>query len=182
MNMSKDEEFQGVLYELLGRNKHEWLRTGKELIAASNILYAGSNDALEALNVFLEKADAASTDEFIAARVFIQARMLTGMALENLIKGLIIIKYPDAVSKDKKFDLKSHYLLQLLTTYLTEIPLNGEEKTLLIELENYIAWKGRYPIPLLAENFKPHAVFDNETTIINGLYGKLLKQYSEYPD
>lgn len=180
--MGNEEEFQRALYELLGRSKHEWLRTGKELIAASNILYAGSNDALEALNVFLKKRSTASTDDFIAARAFIPARMLTGMAFENLIKGLIILKYPDKVSKDKKFDLKSHYLLQLLTIHLTEIPLNAEEMAVIKELENYIAWKGRYPIPLLAKDFKPHATFYNETTIINGLYDKLLKQYSEYPD
>jgi hypothetical protein len=180
--MSNDEETQRILYELLGRNKYEWLRTGKELITASNILYTESNDASEALNVYLEKAGTASTDEFIAARAFIPARMLTGMALESLIKGLIIMKYPDMVSKDKEFALKSHYLLQLLTTHLTEISLNAEEKALLKELENYIAWKGRYPIPLLAKNFNPHAIFYHETAIINSLYGKLLKQYSKYPD
>lgn len=171
-------ENKDILYELLGRSKYEWLRTGKELIAAANILYGESSKAHEELTAFLEKAGGASTDEFIAARAFIPARMLTGMALENLIKGLIIIKHPEKVSMDKKFDLKSHFLLQLWTTYLPEISINKDEKAILNEMENYIAWKGRYPIPLMAKDFQPNHIFENEIAIINGMYSKLLNEYT----
>jgi hypothetical protein len=166
-----------ALYEALGRSKYEWLRNGKQLIAASNILLSESTKAGEALTDLLERAGAVSDDEFIEARAFIPARMITGMAFESLIKGLILIKHPDKVSKDKKFDLKSHNLVQLWTMYLLEIPIDNKEKAVLKELENYIAWKGRYPIPLMAKDFKPSVVIEGETTVINSMYSKLLKGF-----
>jgi hypothetical protein len=173
-NMDNTKE---ILYEYLGRSKYEWLRSGKQLIAASNILYNESTKAGDALNDFLDKAGAASEDEFIEARAFIPARMITGMAFENLIKGLILIKHPEKVSKDKKFDLKSHNLVQLWTMYLPEIGITEKEKAVLKELENYIAWKGRYPIPLIAKDFKPSVFIEGETTLINSMYAKLLKGF-----
>jgi hypothetical protein len=171
------DEATEILYEYLGRSKYEWLRMGKQLIAASNILYSESTKAGEALNEFLNKAGAASEDEFIEARAFIPARMITGMALENLIKGLILIKHPSEVSKDKKFNLNSHKLIELWTRYLPEISIAEKEKVVLEEIQKYIEWKGRYPIPLMAKHFKPSYFIEGETTLINSMYAKLLKGF-----
>lgn len=41
------DNYQEILYELSGKNKLAWLRSGKELIAASNVLYRESEKAAD---------------------------------------------------------------------------------------------------------------------------------------
>lgn len=170
-------ENKDILYELLGRSKYEWQRTSRNLITSSNILYRESQQAYDQMVDFLKKSGSASDEEFPAAGTFVVARMLTGMALENLIKGLIIQNDPTHVSKDKKIGLKSHNLGLLWTKYLPAISICDSEKALLEELSNSIIWKGRYPIPVSSDKFESPKSFDNEITTINNIYRRLIEAY-----
>lgn len=165
----------------MGRDPINWVREAGELKRASEILYK------EVLADYNELKTGAWTRKHY---IFAQYQMLTGYALQNLLKAIYIKKHPKKLATDiDRFTNKTHDL-KVLTTNL-HITVSRDELDLLERLTEYVASAGRFPIPRKFEfiknedNTKGSIVIrarfnpDTDDTVFNGLYEKLYAIYSE---
>jgi hypothetical protein len=81
--------------------------------------------------------------------------LLSGLALENLTKGIIVGRKPGVVTPDT-FNLKEHNLLKLAQQVAR--PFSKNERDILDRLTAFVMWAGRYPIPLRATD-NDHPLF-----------------------
>jgi hypothetical protein len=162
-----------VIYAALGRSKYEWLRIARNLYTAAEILYETSGLAAIQVNEILEKAGSIADDEFPEAQTHIIARMLAGMSMENLIKGLILRKTPDKISEEKiDITITVHYLQDLIKQ-LPEFKTSKKEMSILDTLTKAVIWMGRYPLPTKSVNFHKVPLVKNEKIIVAALYTRL---------
>ena len=76
-------------------------------------------------------------------------RFLMALSFENLLKGLIITH---GKQYTKEF-FKTHNMNKLLSEFdPARFKIDKKERALLLSMEKTIRWKGRYPIPLEANN------------------------------
>jgi len=75
------------------------------------------------------------------------ATLLFGLAIENLLKAIIISKEPKPVENGKLRDWpgNGHELIRLAEN--ANINLNMQQRDLLNRLVAFIEWAGRYPVP-----------------------------------
>jgi hypothetical protein len=71
--------------------------------------------------------------------------MIVGFAVENYLKGIYVISFPEVIKDDKLIKLNRHDLLQLMRELKFEVL--KEEFDLIERLEEFVLWAGRYPIP-----------------------------------
>lgn len=76
-------------------------------------------------------------------------KMLFGMSLECLLKGIMVANDPTVVSPEK-FKKKTHDLCSLAdaANLGPDVAPSSEERAALNDLTPFIRWIGRYPIPL----------------------------------
>ncbi|MBL8991727.1 MAG: hypothetical protein JNM63_00205 [Spirochaetia bacterium] len=89
------------------------------------------------------------------------AKMLAGMTIENLLKGVIAIK--QSVIKENgemEAGVKSHDLLDLAEKSKIDVDLKTRE--MLERLEDAIVWSGRYPAPLNHKDSVPRLWGEHE--------------------
>lgn len=159
----------------LGRDPNNWLREAGELKRASEILYKEVQADYEEL-----KTGKWTRKHYI----FAQYQMLTGYALQNLLKAIYIKRHPQKIAADiDRFTHKTHDL-RVLTSKL-HITVSREELDLLERLTDYVDSAGKFPIPRKFETIKTQentedsivikARFNPVTddTIFNNLYEKL---------
>jgi hypothetical protein len=85
--------------------------------------------------------------------------VLSGMALENLLKGIIALREPASVVKRSASlnkTIRTHSLWEL--SRIAQMDLSDatfEAKQFLAKLTSYVIWQGRYPVPL---EFKRHEI------------------------
>lgn len=84
---------------------------------------------------------------------FLPAFMHYGFALENLLKGIIVMKDPSKIRDGRIGVPKTHDLVSLAGT--AGITLNDDEKKLLSALTTITEWSGRYPVALDLKDFQP---------------------------
>ncbi len=162
-----------IIIDILAKSRYVWLQTAESLFTASQILYRESDVAFNKLYEYLEKAGSASLDMFPEAHTHIVARMLVGMALENLIKGIILQRFPETIFQgvlDKKI---TNHDLKTLLLKLPEIIISEKETAILDELTQSILWRGRFPLPLRVENFINTPHMENEIMIVQSLFIRL---------
>ncbi len=82
-------------------------------------------------------------------------RFLMGLSFENLLKAIII-----AHGKSPLFKHDINRLIEQIDS--SRLNLTDEEKGILIELEEYVLWEGRYPIPKNAGKHKIVHVYSSE--------------------
>lgn len=69
--------------------------------------------------------------------------MLIGLAIENIAKGILVVRDPGLVSDEGEFKLSTHNL-----AYCVEqcgLALSVREKEVLDALKEFVVWAGRYP-------------------------------------
>lgn len=165
----------------LGRDTNNWVREAGELRRASEILYKEVQADYNEL-----KTGTWTRKHYI----FAQYQMLTGYALQNLLKAIYIKKHPKKIAADiDRFTHKTHDLKEL--TNSLRITVNREELDLLDRLTEYVVSAGRFPIPRkfefikTEENTKSSIVIrarfnpDTDDKIFNGLYEKLYAIYNK---
>jgi hypothetical protein len=122
------------------------------------------------------------------------ATMLYGYAMENAIKGYLIKKHGgvehDGFEKAKAANEKawSHEISKLAEA--TGLHPTSEQKLLLLNLERFIRWAGRYPIPKkwgeftiskqlhAGDDMTPSQIEPHEIQILEPFYKRLLDDIS----
>jgi hypothetical protein len=93
--------------------------------------------------------------------------MLNGLAIENLVKALWVQKTTEPVEEKGclRKKLKTHKIIPLLEE--VGFTLSTEDKELLLRLESYVTWAGKYPMPEFYGQLEPQAL-PNRTTMQPG--------------
>ncbi len=170
--MAKKQEVER-LFELVGKDVQAWLAQAKELKMAADALLPHLKEALSmppALTGVQEKRFA-----------FLHSYMLlTGLALENLIKGVLIGRDPNLVNQDKLISPISSRGGHAITEGAEKIiNLETHELHLLRRMEEYLFWAARYPLPLRSgvylnsENQQLRTFRSNDPDLIDDLFNKL---------
>ncbi|MFI5219002.1 MAG: hypothetical protein ACHQNT_05885 [Bacteroidia bacterium] len=126
-----------------------WLSKAEELKHSADILW---RDIATEGNAFLELCEKIKKGGKIITQprrpsVMNSFLLISGLSLENLFKGIILIEYPEFV-KDGKLrgkTITSHDLIHLAKE--AKIQLSNDEKNLCELASESIIHLGRYPIP-----------------------------------
>lgn len=102
------------------------------------------------------------------------ALMLMGMALENLLKAVLLVRDPSLVGKRKISNkLKTHDLLRLFAHVGIELK-NASEIQYVETLTRFVEWQGRYPGPIDAKNMGPVFRLGGNWDTFNEIYERTL--------
>lgn len=73
--------------------------------------------------------------------------LLVGYAVENLLKGLLMIQHPEYFKPEVKLvEIRSHNMVALAKR--CGITVSPDEERLLVKLSEHVEWRGKYPVPL----------------------------------
>jgi hypothetical protein len=151
-----------------------WLTTAQMLKRAADKILADQQAALKR-NITMRESEhiLVTDDRFISMWLDMQMlpvyMILTGYALEDLFKGIIIcgtwLEDPSILSKDNFKDVRvpakgsgqpmkidKHGLRYLLGAEAMTLTFEEDEKAVMDDLDEYIMWAGRYPI---SKEYKP---------------------------
>jgi hypothetical protein len=162
-----------------GKNQPEaWLTTSTSLRKAADILFSHCPEG------WGSDGEPREPDKLF---VLAPATMLYGFAMENAIKGYLIIQHGgfDAAFAANNAAWKGHHLRELAIA--TGMALSEEQKRLLPTVDALICWAGRYPVSLARKGFtlkeqlnagdeSPPILLDKvQRDILNPLYKALTK-------
>lgn len=74
-------------------------------------------------------------------------RMLMAFSIENLLKGILISEGHEAIKGYKLNNRLSNHCLRQYAGAVSGVSITKPEKYLLDELQHYLMWAGRYPMP-----------------------------------
>ncbi len=81
-------------------------------------------------------------------------RLLVGYAVENLLKGILMVQHPENLKPSGHVTgIKGHDLVSICSC--CGIALTQEESDLLRKLTRSIVWQGKYPVPLDRNHMPP---------------------------
>jgi hypothetical protein len=152
------EDLHRMLYERTAAEPLVWLYTARSLRRAAESLLPLVEEELrgESLN-----------DPVIQVYM-----LLSGLALENLAKGICVARDSNVVKDDTFVGPRHHRLLDLFA--LAKLAFSKQESELVERLEEFVIWAGRYPISVKLESMLPR-------TQPNGGAGPLTIVSSEDP-
>lgn len=109
--------------------------------------------------------------------------LLSGLAIENVLKGLLILEDKDRILEGKIKEIKSHRLTYLIEK-LKENPLEEEEMKILKIIETCIPYWGRYPIPISYDQLlEDYVITESDYLSIKVIFNKLSKKlYFQFRD
>lgn len=154
-----------------------WLSYAEELEEAAEALWADSDNGL------LVEGDTQLDGSFVVKKSSAHSRsyiLLASLALENVLKGLIIASNAELISSGRlDKTLQSHKLLDLAKK-VDGLILSKDEKHILLVCQDAIPYWGRYPIPLEYKGLKPKAAANDKFhTCFRKLHFKLSKSLYE---
>jgi hypothetical protein len=156
LNNTIEASYVGQLYDA-----SRWYASARALFGASRAV----SERAKSLVAPLEQAE--------LGRVY---RLLAGMALESLLKALLVQQIPQAEYTTKVPDRLRTHDLRVLTERL-KLKLGDAEKDCIRNLTEHVVWVGRYPVPLDAESYSGSACWWDEEEITEGLFRKLSKPF-----
>jgi len=159
------EELFATLFERAAAEPLTWRLTAESLAQAARVLLPSIEEHMRAT-----LAGEPLSGEPPLTGVYM---LLIGLAVENLVKGLLVARH-DGPTSDGKLakDLKSHQLLDLLKR--ARIRLDDDQSYLVQRLEAFVVWAGRYPVPGKLDDYLPRC---HES----GGWGPLTGYYSSDP-
>lgn len=128
-------------YERRRSNPGAWFGTSASLRHAAMMLW---RELKPALDLWVETAPPVNDDVALALRLRGPFAMLMGMAIENMLKGLIVQQTPRTESATRTV-AQHHQLAQLASD--AQFKIDTAERELLKRLTTFIYWAGRYPVP-----------------------------------
>jgi len=166
-------------------NDREWARTAEDL----------KREHPSSWGHVLEGQELEDSLDMIAG--FSIYLLLTGYAIENLIKGIIYSKDPNKLEEDDKNlrfkrSLVHHHLANLYVEAglaTSNAKIDHDTKEILDYLEEFITWRGRYNLPLNLQQAKnkkplPSCISRGGELIpdkINELIGQLISELDKIP-
>jgi hypothetical protein len=158
-----------------------WFTTGGDLLVSARVLWKKIEPVTQAKT--LDEA-ARFNDEFRLAAPFL---LLCGLALENLLKALIVKQVfarqdgqPDPSAPTILPDyLKTHNLCELANR-AAFTPSDRERRTL-IRLTHYVEWAGRYPIPRKRQPTLKRFIGVRDLADVESLAARLEGEYYRLP-
>lgn len=162
-------------YELVGGSPKQWLEKSHGFMHCANIL-------MEKLVGMMDVPPHSRRVETLG--LVDSILLLLGLAFENLIKGVYIAKHPSLVNRDGldrsmwKAD-SGHGITEYADSL---VKLEPDEKNLLIRLQEYVVWAGRYPIPTKSGRYGDskdsgkHRLSTSDFETSNRLFNKLVSQ------
>ena len=149
-----------------------WLAYAEELRDAAEILWTQGQQTLELqAQLSAEKRLLSKKEASAVSRPYL---LLAGFALENTMKGLLIVREPNHITTGVlSHELKTHDLIALAAR-LPGIRLSRKEQDLCKQMTQAIPYWGRYPIPLRQQQVMPSvAVTESTRRIFLELFDRL---------
>jgi hypothetical protein len=162
-----DPEDKSV-YEVTGQAPDAWLMEATFLKRAADLV------RLELTKVFTAFPDGFTAHRrppFEDIALFNPYMLLSGLAFENLTKGIIVGRNPGVVTPEK-FKLKDHNLRKLAKQVTPTLSKN--ELDLLDRLTAFVEWAGRYPIHLYAAKNVQPSFARTDPELIDHLFDKFV--------
>src|SRR5687768_311043 len=131
------------LFELIGQDAQMWLEQAKQLKMSADVILV----ELEKILPLSQVLPGVRVKKVAYIHSFM---LLTGMAFENLIKGILVGRDKTVVDQQKidnrLWNVRGGHGIAELGKRVTS--LTPDESDLLKRLEEYLFWAGRYPLPL----------------------------------
>lgn len=139
------EEHRKLFYELVAKNHGFWADLARDFISVAEKSFKGYEN-------YLQDPETHIGEDYPHRRMYL---FLYGLAIENLIKGLLVKRNPVLVENGviSKSKLKTHNLVALFKM-AEDIKLSKSDVELLNVLADSVQWSGRYAIPLEHKDFK----------------------------
>lgn len=128
-----------------------WLMSALALRRGAQILWAEVEPALA--EVMPSEDKAAFLERARRLKSWPAYMLLMGLSLENLAKGVIVGREPERVGDSAltTWGSRGHDLVWLFERAL--IAVSVDEQALLERLTRFVAWRGRYPVPMQFDDF-----------------------------
>lgn len=150
-------------FQTTGQEPGIWLGEAQQLKRAADVVLAELN---EILSVY--PYGRASYEDLSLFKAYM---LLSGIALENLVKGILVCRDPSIVGNDKvdkvrwKGSSHGHDLAELAKQ--TGIAFTLDEKGLFRRLSTFVVWGGRYPIPIKSSDMVQHTKYRGKSIRLN---------------
>ena len=167
-DMSQKQETE-KLFELIGQDSQMWLEQAIQLKMSADVILVELEKVLPLSQVL--------PGVRVKKLAYIHSFMLlTGLAFENLIKGILIGGDKTVVDQQKinnrLWNVRGGHGIAELAKRVASV--TSDELDLLRRLEEYLFWAGRYPLPLNSEVYfksQNHLTFKTtDIALINQLF------------
>ncbi|NBB84664.1 MAG: hypothetical protein GVY12_00360 [Bacteroidetes bacterium] len=170
--MDEIDEYNALQRFVLNAGPDGWMGYAEELKEAADLLW-GHADSGRTVGVRGNDVEGEThrTDKSSVSRTYI---LLSGLALENILKGLAVSGDPSLINKGELDSrIKTHRLLRLVDL-CDGLSLSESETEICRVAQEAIPYWGRYPVPRTFKAIKPEQVadFDYHETF-NDLYERL---------
>ncbi len=150
-------------FQRTGQEPGIWLGEALQLKRAAELVLAELNGVLS-----VYPHGRASYEDLSLFKAYM---LLSGIAIENLVKGILVCRDPSIVGNDKVDKVKwkgsshGHDLAELAKQ--TGIPFTLEEKGLFRRLSAFVVWGGRYPIPIKSSDMVQRTKYRGQSIRLN---------------
>jgi len=143
-----DEKFYDEQFELRTLTPELWALNARRLKQAADILFEAYEQDLKDMTA------GESPLQLHNLELSGPATLLYGLALENILKAILLTTSPDAITDGKlrKWPKDGHD--QILLAHEAKIKLTINEENILRRLSEFVRWAGRYPIPKSADKMR----------------------------
>jgi hypothetical protein len=152
------------LFKLMREDAQSWLAQAIQLRLSADVIYP----EWEKIRTLRQSAPGVRERMLAYSQSFM---LLTGLAFENLLKGILYGR--DSNSKLAK-SKGGHGIVQMANGVTT---LTSEELNLLQRLEIYLVWAGRYQLPMRSDAFHESqdkvSITTKDPIIIEQVFSKL---------
>lgn len=156
----------------IARDPGVWLSQATTLRRAAALVYEDLDEAIRDRRL----AQPATRERRLLIGPFM---LLSGMAIENLLKGVLILRDPSiatdtTILKEKWPGRNDGHGLDQMAKEVAR-SLSDKERQLLKRLENFVRWGGRYPVALKADaNRAPRLFRSTDPGAISKLFERLV--------
>ena len=161
------------LFQLTGTDSLRWLSIARSLKYSAEVLRDRLIESMKIPAMFRQTE---------TEGLLMSSMLLLGLAIENLVKGVYVAKNPEVVD-ERKIDSSGwktdggHGIADFVKAFIS---VDQEEEELLVRLQEYIIWAGRYPIPNKSTRFynsrypvNKRYLNTRDFRIVDGLFDKL---------
>lgn len=172
----------------------QWLQNARRLKTSADILFEKLERRPSREEIVKMGTATHQEDRFAYFQSYM---LLTGYALENIVKGYSIYKYgkenkwqASEISfkylKNEVWKVKNGHKISLIAQKSLNQKLSDKEKNLLERFENFVIWSGRYTIPKSKNKFEEVTkgkiklgINSQEKRIIDHFFSKIFNQVNK---